>query len=124
MGRRRIEARARNVRTKTTEGVGCEGRGLRETGNARFPDANVLHLVRMVDLYVRWRQLKRRCCFEGFLNDGLAAGAAEAGFAISWRIGWLHAIALLRAYSQQKRTITAKEVGQRGFACEQAWLLR
>ena len=50
MGRRRIEARAKNVRKKTTEGVGCEGRRLGETGNARFLDANVLHIARMVEL--------------------------------------------------------------------------
>jgi len=50
MGRRRIEARAKKVRKKTTEGVGCAGRRLRETGNARFLDANVLHLAMMVEL--------------------------------------------------------------------------
>jgi len=49
-GRRRIEARAKNVRKKTTEGVGCEGRRLGETGNARFLDANALHIARMVEL--------------------------------------------------------------------------
>ena len=50
MGRRRLEKPAKNVRKKTTEGVGCEGRRLKGKGNARFPDASFLHLAMMVEL--------------------------------------------------------------------------
>ena len=96
MGRRRLETPAKNVRKKTTEGVGCESPWRKETGNARFLDANTLHMVAMVSFECTGDRSNAGRQFETFWTGGPAAAAAEAGFAISGRVGWPHATALLR----------------------------
>src|SRR6267143_1443572 len=118
MGRRRLEGHAKNVRKKTTEGVGSASRWLRESRRARFLDANSLHIARAVELPARWRQLLSGVGgLKVFLLWRPRRGTAKAGFRILWRVGWPQATARLRVYSQQRRTISATGFGQAGCSC-------
>ena len=90
------ETRAKNAQGKTAEGVGREGRRLRETRNVRFLDANALHIARMIELRVAQVQGAEVGKFlKWWPCRGSGGGRVRK---ISWRVGWPHVTTILRVY--------------------------